>query len=325
MFERLSEKKRLCAAFCTCRMSLQGKSSVAGQPASPIVLRRRETRYALDTQEVGMPCLGQRFLAQGMIVDLNTADPFAANFETPELVFSLQLSRREYEIGIGTDKMIARHLMPGAVSLSPKGSTVRARSGPVDAEFLAFAFEGNLVMDAVEASGLKLDAIRIEPELYHRDLLALGNALRGFMLAPDQSNEIYGETLALAVLLAVVGGLEQEKRPRIRNLASNQLSLVLDYIEENLSEGCKLSDLAALANLNVYSFTRAFRKATNLTPHKYVMERRIAKARDMLTNSPESVADISYAVGFASQPHMTDVFRKQLGVTPGKYRDQTSK
>jgi AraC family transcriptional regulator len=84
----------------------------------------------------------------------------------------------------------------------------------------------------------------------------------------------------------------------------------------------KLS-LASLANESGYSrahFLRMFRAATGLTPHQYVLERRLSAAQQLLRQSTMLLADIALKCGFSSQTYMNDVFRKRLGVTPQKYR-----
>ncbi|MEM7641848.1 MAG: helix-turn-helix transcriptional regulator, partial [Pseudomonadota bacterium] len=61
-------------------------------------------------------------------------------------------------------------------------------------------------------------------------------------------------------------------------------------------------------------------QATGLSPHQFLLRRRIARAKDMLRTSVMPLAEIAVATGFSSQSHMTDVFRQKVGTTPGKYR-----
>jgi AraC family transcriptional regulator len=63
-----------------------------------------------------------------------------------------------------------------------------------------------------------------------------------------------------------------------------------------------------------------FRAATGLTPHQYVLEQRLHRARQLLEQKETALADIAVACGFSVQTHMTDNFRKHLGITPGEYR-----
>jgi AraC family transcriptional regulator len=80
--------------------------------------------------------------------------------------------------------------------------------------------------------------------------------------------------------------------------------------------------LAAEAGMAESQFLRAFKAATGLPPHQWLMTRRIERACELLAATQDALADIAYACGFASQSHMTDVFRAKLGVTPGRYRKE---
>lgn len=93
-------------------------------------------------------------------------------------------------------------------------------------------------------------------------------------------------------------------------------------IDARLGDDLMLADLASEVDLSAYHFSRMFKRTTGMSPHQFVLDRRIAKARDMLRNSGESLAEIAADCGFASQSHMTDVFRAKLGVTPGRYRKE---
>lgn len=100
------------------------------------------------------------------------------------------------------------------------------------------------------------------------------------------------------------------------------LRVIEDFIEANLDQNLSNTDLASLARLPPLHFTRAFKADTNQTPHQYVLCRRIARAQEMLAAGSMPLIEIAYACGFASQSHMTDVFRHKLGVTPGRYRKE---
>jgi AraC-like DNA-binding protein len=72
--------------------------------------------------------------------------------------------------------------------------------------------------------------------------------------------------------------------------------------------------------LSTYHFIRAFRAATGQTPHQYLRARRIARAQELLVNTPMPVTEICDAVGFQSLGSFSSVFRKLTGETPARYR-----
>jgi AraC family transcriptional regulator len=72
--------------------------------------------------------------------------------------------------------------------------------------------------------------------------------------------------------------------------------------------------------MSTYDFARRFKKTVGVSPHAYVLSRRIARARAMLTRSESNLAHVALACGFANQSHLTTMFSRALGVTPGGYR-----
>lgn len=104
------------------------------------------------------------------------------------------------------------------------------------------------------------------------------------------------------------------------SLTPAQLSNIVDFIETRIGTRITLADLADMCGISQFRFMRAFKAETGFNPHQYVIERRVARAKDLLQDSQDSIADIAYDVGFSSQAHMTDVFRKRVGATPGQFR-----
>jgi AraC family transcriptional regulator len=108
-------------------------------------------------------------------------------------------------------------------------------------------------------------------------------------------------------------------------LSSRRLRLVLEYIEDTLGQPIKLRELAALAGISARHFERAFRQSTGSSPHAYVMERRLHRARDLLINRPElPIEQITLRLGFSSSSHFSSAFRRQTGLTPTDFRKTRS-
>lgn len=105
-----------------------------------------------------------------------------------------------------------------------------------------------------------------------------------------------------------------------RGLPPASLMRVLEHIEMHLAEDVAQRQLAGIARLSMDHFARLFRQSTGLPPHRYVLERRIARARDLVAEQRLSLAEIGYALGFPSQSHFTTMFRRLVGTTPGAYR-----
>ncbi|MBD3884538.1 helix-turn-helix transcriptional regulator [Phormidium tenue FACHB-886] len=107
-----------------------------------------------------------------------------------------------------------------------------------------------------------------------------------------------------------------------RALDAVKLKQIQDYIEEHLAEDIAIEDMAALVPMSQFHFARAFKTAMGETPHKYLIQRRMERAKVLLTVTQLAIAEVAYRVGFSNQSHFTAHFRKATGVTPKDYRLQ---
>ncbi|PWG63547.1 helix-turn-helix domain-containing protein [Spiribacter halobius] len=97
-----------------------------------------------------------------------------------------------------------------------------------------------------------------------------------------------------------------------------------DYIEAHLTEPITVADLGRLLGRDRHALHRAFQKAFHRSPHRYVVERRVARARALLEQGDLPLSEIALAAGFSSQSHMTTVFKRVTGLPPGRYRRSTA-
>jgi AraC family transcriptional regulator len=111
----------------------------------------------------------------------------------------------------------------------------------------------------------------------------------------------------------------------IRALCDSKLSAIIEYIDVNLHRNISLSELASLADLTPRYFCGAFKQATGRPPHQFQIERRIERAKSLLNDSNLPLIDVALTVGFSSQSHLSDYFRRTVGVTPARYRSEMQK
>lgn len=99
-----------------------------------------------------------------------------------------------------------------------------------------------------------------------------------------------------------------------------RLNRVMEFVDANLAFDLCVPRLATVAGMSPYYFCRAFKQQTGITPHRYVLQRRMEQARRLLEEKAGSLLEIARRVGFADQSQFTRVFRKLVGVTPSIYR-----
>ncbi len=106
-------------------------------------------------------------------------------------------------------------------------------------------------------------------------------------------------------------------------LTPRQLRRVTSLIAAQLDRDLSLADLAAEAGLSRSHFGRAFRRATGVPPYRWLTERRVERARELLQAGTLSAAEVGLAVGYPSPSHFGAVFLRHTGVTPAAYRRST--
>jgi AraC family transcriptional regulator len=81
-----------------------------------------------------------------------------------------------------------------------------------------------------------------------------------------------------------------------------------------------VEDLAGLAGLTRSHFSRAFQRMTGDPPRRFILKRRLCRARDLLSAAETGIAEVAARSGFSSQAHLSTAFRQELGTTPARYR-----
>jgi AraC family transcriptional regulator len=97
---------------------------------------------------------------------------------------------------------------------------------------------------------------------------------------------------------------------------------IQELIESRLDADLTLQELAAEIGYSRSHFLRMFRATTGMTPHRYVLKRRLERARHLLEHVDLNIAEVAIMCGFSSQAHLTLAFRKEYGITPTEYRRQ---
>ncbi len=103
-------------------------------------------------------------------------------------------------------------------------------------------------------------------------------------------------------------------------LSPGRLDRVVGFVDAHLAQPIRLDDLAAVAELSPYHFSRVFKLATGETPYNFVLARRLDRARALLAGGVVPLATIALACGFSSQSHFTSAFTREMGLAPGRYR-----
>ncbi len=156
---------------------------------------------------------------------------------------------------------------------------------------------------------------------FDQRLLGLARLIEIELTSERPTNPLYGDSIFLAMLVALSEAFEGPKPSRQRGaLALWQLRRVTDYIEDRLGDRIELGELCSIAGLSQAYFCRAFKTSTGLAPHQWQLEARLRRARHLLLTSRMPIAEIAIDVGFADQAHFTRTFKRSVGASPGAWR-----
>lgn len=213
---------------------------------------------------------------------------------------------------------------PGDIALIPAGTRYSIRfSGP--AEFIVLSLSPELISRAsLEIHGIEPSDLRI---LWcHRDHF-ISETLQNIREAAECGGNVdrtYVEMLANSLASHLVRNSNQTDS-HLRNLTARGLSLTrltntVEFIRNTPYREISLKTMSGAAGLSAFHFARMFKLSTGLSPHQFVLKRRLEIGADMLTGSNTAISEIAAELGFADQSHFTMHFKRLNGIAPAAYR-----
>ena len=160
----------------------------------------------------------------------------------------------------------------------------------------------------------------------HPELRVLALSLLRETEAGGQSGSLYAESIATAIVTLL---LNRQQPPRLQQgrkakaLPAERMRTVCDYIETHLGQDLHLETLCELAGLGPERLRECFRQSLGESPHRYVARRKIERATEILRQTALPLTEIALRLGYADHSHFTSAFRRELGVTPSRYRSES--
>ena len=142
----------------------------------------------------------------------------------------------------------------------------------------------------------------------------------GTLLADDVAIALAGR---LAKLASIAGNGNARMNRDASPLHGTRLAQVMNRIEDELDANIRQSDLADTAGLSPWHFCRAFKAATGVAPHRFVLLRRLARVKWLLRKTKLDLVEVALASGFNSHAHLTATFHREVGVPPSIWRRDT--
>jgi len=208
----------------------------------------------------------------------------------------------------------------GDINIVPAGCTGRWRF-EAGASAVLLRLAPRLFEEAADAMDSTPARLTLRPAIGVRDphIEHIGWMLKDESLAGRPRGNLLMESAAYAIALRLVRRSHNASRlPRLpeRAMPKWRLRRVCDYVEVNLDQNLSLHELAAVAGFSVPHFKVLFRHSMGLSVHRYVIERRVERARELIVRGERPMSTIALDAGFAHQSHMIRCVQRVLGITP---------
>jgi AraC-like DNA-binding protein len=188
---------------------------------------------------------------------------------------------------------------------------------PTQTERLILGVAANQAVIGVQQAQLRAEQTRVAQELDRKvrqrtKELGTANAELGRALKQIDTlrDDLQRENLLLREQAAGARG----------GLAPWQLKRAEALISANLSVHIPIGQVAEECGLSVRHLARAFRQSTGVPPHRWLLDRRVERAKELLPNSDLSLSDVALACGFGDQSHFTRTFTAKVRLSPGLWR-----
>lgn len=153
----------------------------------------------------------------------------------------------------------------------------------------------------------------------------IGIALKSELETDRPSDRLYIDSLMTALIAHLMrhySTVPLVTSPPINGLSKYQLERTIEYINAHLTQELNLSELADAVGVSKFYFCRLFKQSMGSTPHQYVIEQRVERAKQLLQQRQFAIADVALQCGFANQSHLNRHFKRIVGITPFAFLKQ---
>jgi AraC family transcriptional regulator len=267
----------------------------------------------------------------GVVVELYRSWPGRMVAKYPFHVVSLQLSGQRNLHQRRDGVSLRQTTRSGTIIVTPRGpekewnNSEQANCNFAVVNLSPSLFEAILAEREHRAAG----SIRLLDNFGTRDarLERLVLSLLEEFRAAEFANGMYVESLANQLSIELLrrhSTLRDLSEVRTQRLPRSKLARAIDYIDENLCGDLTVKAIAALVSMSASHFARAFKQSTGVSPHHYVAERRHERAKSLLRETDQPIAEISQQLGYSAASHFCVSFQRYAGMTPRQYRRDPS-
>lgn len=220
------------------------------------------------------------------------------------------------------NRYLASRLQGGEAAFCPANTTHWTKwDEPLS--FTVITFELNL-FTRISQQMYNCDRLELRPQwqIFDPTIQTIVQALKADLAAKCPAGKLYGESFgtSLAVHLVKNFAVVPLINNRLEAFSLRKQNEVLDFIEAHLDTDISLENLAKIAGISKFYFCRLFKRAMQITPHQYIVRRRIERAKQLLKYSNLTTVEIALSCGFAHQSHLNRHFKRIVGISPRQFR-----
>jgi len=197
------------------------------------------------------------------------------------------------------------------------------KSGEKDEEYLLdymmFFLKEDVINEFVKMADLKpsypVALVAVSVKSVNDRLISYIESLKPYFQQPDEISSGLIK-IKLLELLFDVADTDENFYFQFLQLKRKERKSITEVIEENIFNPVSLNDLAYLSGRSLSAFKREFKEIYNTSPLHYIRNRRLDKAKELLTHTSLSVTDVCFSTGFENASHFSKVFKERFGISP---------
>lgn len=239
-------------------------------------------------------------------IELLPGSAYAARYVATHAAIGFAFDSQRGLHAIGSDRVHPFVATPNSLAFVPAGCDVLSESS-----------KGGEYLRVIHTAGMEWMGDRAFNNRIDPQAITLALRMRNALLRASLDDDWEAWALALAERAK---GHDALSAPLQGSITHSRMRLLDEFIDAGLEGPLSVQAMAGLLELSEGYFMRAFKNATGKSPHSYLIDRRLAKARARLRDSTASLPEIAISCGFNSQAHMATAFKQRLGVSPAQLR-----
>jgi AraC family transcriptional regulator len=314
-------------AFDTTAGEVNGSASLL-LPSGPLPLVRPQPVTNIIAGSVPDPLLSSRARGwNGLTLELHSFDDLDTVVQPADHVVAVHLAGSVDIVQTRAGETRSRTMRAGDVTITPVGPATHWRQ--LGQSLVVLLRLSTAYVRTVAGDECALDPKRFEIQTVFatRDdgIVSLARRLLAGMELEGVDSHLYVDALTceltIHLLRQYTAATVAPAWPRAK-LSPHKLRRAIQYIDENLRNELTLSAIAGAVALSPGHFSHAFRQATGVAPHRYVLERRVERAKKLLRESDMPITEIADVVGCSSHSHFSVLFNRITGLTPRQFRNR---